>query len=122
MKASFYPFTFEPVLKEKIWGGQKLNKFFNKGNNATAPVGESWEIADLTEGQSIVVNGDLEGKTLHQLIELDPKGLLGVKVHKEFGSNFPLLIKFIDASKGLSIQVHPTDETSATGVGKTEMW
>ena len=122
MNASLYPFTFEPVLKEKVWGGQKLNSLFNKGNSSTAKVGESWEIADLTEGQSIVKDGDLAGKTLHQLIEQDPDGLMGAKVYEKFGTNFPLLIKFIDASKDLSIQVHPTDETSPTGVGKTEMW
>ncbi|HBT09831.1 MAG TPA: mannose-6-phosphate isomerase, partial [Leeuwenhoekiella sp.] len=56
--------TFDPVLKEKIWGGQKLNAIFNKGTSATAKVGESWEIADLKEGQSTVKNGALAGKSL----------------------------------------------------------
>ena len=122
MKTSFYPFTFHPVLKEKIWGGQKLNKLFNKGDNAQAKMGESWEIADLTEGQSLVDNGEFKGKSLHEVITINPEALLGQKVYERFGPNFPLLIKFIDAAQDLSIQVHPTDETSPTGTGKTEMW
>ena len=122
MTTEFYPFIFQPILKEKVWGGQKLHAHFHKGNNADAKVGESWEIADLKEGQSIVKNGDLTGKTLKQLINMNPDGLLGEKVHKRFGKQFPLLIKFIDAAKDLSIQVHPSDENSPTGTGKTEMW
>ncbi|HEA30580.1 MAG TPA: mannose-6-phosphate isomerase [Leeuwenhoekiella sp.] len=122
MKTELYPLTFQPILKEKIWGGQKLYNKFNKGENADAKVGESWEIADLEEGQSIVNDGDLKGKSLKELINQNPQGLLGKKVYDRFGKQFPLLIKFIDASKDLSIQVHPSDETSPTGVGKTEMW
>ncbi|WP_028374460.1 type I phosphomannose isomerase catalytic subunit [Leeuwenhoekiella sp. MAR_2009_132] len=122
MSNTLYPFTFEPVLKEKIWGGQKLNQLFNKGNDPTAKLGESWEIADLEEGQSIVKNGILKGATLKEIIKKDPASLLGERVYKQFGLQFPLLIKFIDAASDLSIQVHPTDETSPTGVGKTEMW
>ncbi|RXG14753.1 mannose-6-phosphate isomerase type 1 [Leeuwenhoekiella polynyae] len=122
MSNSVYPLTFKPVLKEKIWGGQKLHEIFGKGDNATAKVGESWEIADLEEGQSIVKEGALAGKTLNEAIVSDPEGLLGKKVYDVFGPHFPLLIKFIDAASDLSIQVHPTDATSPTGVGKTEMW
>ncbi|MAZ26310.1 MAG: mannose-6-phosphate isomerase [Cytophagaceae bacterium] len=117
-----YPLTFQPVLKEKIWGGTKLKALFDKGEDPEAPVGESWEIADLDEGQSIVKDGELAGKTLQEVIHLDPKGILGASVHERFGNRFPLLIKFIDAAKDLSIQVHPSDETSPTGTGKTEMW
>lgn len=122
MQTSFYPFTFQPVLKEKIWGGQKLNNLFKKGDDAQAKMGESWEIADLPEGQSLVDNGALKGKSLHDVITINPEALLGQKVYERFGPNFPLLIKFIDAAQDLSIQVHPTDETSPTGTGKTEMW
>ncbi|MFI8380496.1 type I phosphomannose isomerase catalytic subunit [Leeuwenhoekiella sp. NPDC079379] len=122
MSNTLYPFTFEPVLKEKIWGGNKLNELFNKGNNSAAKLGESWEIADLEEGQSIVKNGFLKGATLKEIIAKDPASVLGERVYKQFGLQFPLLIKFIDAASDLSIQVHPTDETSPTGVGKTEMW
>ena len=122
MSKTIYPLTFEPVLKEKIWGGKKLHQLFNKGTDAEAKLGESWEIADLEEGQSIVKEGFLSGKTFKEAISFDPEGLLGTKVYKQFGSQFPLLIKFIDAASDLSIQVHPTDETSPTGVGKTEMW
>jgi mannose-6-phosphate isomerase len=122
MKIEIYPLTFEPILKEKIWGGQKLYDRFSKGKDSHAKVGESWEIADLKEGQSIVSAGDLKGKSLKEVIALDAAGILGKKVFERFGKQFPLLIKFIDAAKDLSIQVHPSDETSPTGVGKTEMW
>lgn len=129
MKNELYPLIFEPVLKEKVWGGHKLYERFHKGDDASLPdrqagakVGESWEIADLQEGQSIVKEGALSGRTLHEVIEMNPDGLLGKRVHKRFGTDFPLLIKFIDATKDLSIQVHPSDENSPTGTGKTEMW
>ena len=122
MTSNHYPLTFTPVLKEKIWGGQKLYNLFKKGNDANAKMGESWEIADLTEGQSVVNNGELKGLTLKEAIAVDPEGLLGKTVYERFGQQFPLLIKFIDAASDLSIQVHPSDETSPTGVGKTEMW
>lgn len=95
---------------------------FDKGSNGDTKVGESWEIADLEEGQSQVEDGDLIGKTLQEVIATDPEALLGKKVYERFGKRFPLLIKFIDAAKDLSIQVHPSDENSPTGTGKTEMW
>ena len=122
MSQELYPFTFQPVLKEKIWGGNKLNSLFNKGENTTSKLGESWEIADLEEGQSTVNNGAQKGAALNEIIAKNPEGLLGKSVYERFGKQFPLLIKFIDAASDLSIQVHPTDETSPTGVGKTEMW
>lgn len=122
MKTELYPLTFVPILKEKIWGGYKLNSLFDKGTESTSKIGESWEIADLEEGQSVVKEGTLKGRTLNELLEQDPEGILGAPVYVRFGKQFPLLIKFIDAAKDLSIQVHPTDETSPTGVGKTEMW
>ncbi len=122
MTTKLYPLTFQPILKEKVWGGHKLYEHFHKGDNASAKVGESWEIADLEEGQSIVKSGDLAGKTLKELLTLDPAGLMGKKVYERFGKQFPLLIKFIDAAKDLSIQVHPSDANSPTGTGKTEMW
>lgn len=122
MKDILYPLKFMPILKEKIWGGHKLYERFNKGKSADQKIGESWEIADLDEGQSIVKDGPLEDKTLKELIAEAPEEFLGKKVHEQFGDRFPLLIKFIDAAKDLSIQVHPSDENSPTGVGKTEMW
>lgn len=122
MTTKLYPLTFEPILKEKIWGGKKLHNRFNKGRDADKKVGESWEIADLEEGESTVKDGAYKGKTLGSLIEENPEAVLGKKVFEQFGKRFPLLIKFIDAAKDLSIQVHPSDENSPTGVGKTEMW
>lgn len=120
--SKYYPLTFQPVLKEKIWGGQKLKSLFDKGDDPEVQMGESWEIADLEEGQSIVNTGEFEGLTLKELIAKNPEALLGKSVYERFGLQFPLLIKFIDAASDLSIQVHPSDETSPTGRGKTEMW
>lgn len=122
MKTKYYPLTFTPVLKEKIWGGNKLHKLFDKGDSAEVKLGESWEIADLTEGQSVVNNGALKDLTFREVIDQDPEALMGEPVYKRFGKQFPLLIKFIDAAGDLSIQVHPDDTNSPTGRGKTEMW
>ena len=115
---------FEPILKEKIWGGEKLIHHLNKKSNNTN-IGESWEISDVENDTSIVSNGDLKGKDLKQLI-VDFKGdLVGESVYAHFGEKFPLLIKFIDAKEALSIQLHPNDALAKerhNSFGKTEMW
>ncbi|PTM06802.1 MAG: mannose-6-phosphate isomerase [Bacteroidetes bacterium] len=124
MKHHLYPFKFQPILKEKIWGGQKLNKLLNKKNKATN-VGESWEISDVDGDTSIVSNGELNGTSLKQLLSSFKDELIGKKNFKIFGDKFPLLIKFIDAKEDLSIQLHPNDELAAkrhNSFGKTEMW
>ena len=119
-----YPIKFEPILLEKIWGGTKLNQFFNK--KSTAPnVGESWEISTVPNAVSVVVNGALEGQNLLELIKAYQGELLGDKVYRVFGNEFPLLIKFIDAKTDLSIQLHPDDVLAKkrhNSFGKTEMW
>jgi len=115
---------FEPILKEKIWGGEKLMHLLNKNSNKTN-IGESWEISDVENDTSIVSNGDLKGTNLKQLIA-DFKGeLVGKTVYAHFGEKFPLLIKFIDAKEALSIQLHPNDALAKerhNSFGKTEMW
>ncbi len=119
-----YPLKFEPILKEKIWGGQKLNALLNKDSNLPN-IGESWEISDVDGDISIVSNGALKGKTLKELLESYKAELLGEKNYKIFGNKFPLLIKFIDAKEDLSIQLHPNDALAAKrhdSFGKTEMW
>jgi|TARA_B110000908_G_scaffold155182_1_gene193148 mannose-6-phosphate isomerase len=123
MKIS-YPIKFQPILKEKIWGGEKLAKILNK-QSENINIGESWEISDVKEDISIVVNGELKGQSLQELIKTYRAGLVGENVYKNFGDNFPLLIKFIDAKEALSIQVHPNDDLAKerhNSFGKTEMW
>jgi mannose-6-phosphate isomerase len=119
-----YPIKFEPILKEKIWGGEKLSKLFNKKSDKTN-IGESWEISGVYRNGSVVANGALRGEPLENLIVIYRDALVGKKVFKEFSYEFPLLIKFIDAKEALSIQLHPNDELAKerhNSFGKTEMW
>ncbi len=119
-----YPIKFEPILKEKIWGGEKLLNLLNKKSDKTN-VGESWEISDVDDNISVVSNGSLQGKTLQELIHIFKEDLVGKKVYDKFGIKFPLLIKYIDAKEPLSIQLHPNDELAKqrhNSFGKTEMW
>ncbi len=119
-----YPIKFKPILKEKIWGGEKLTKLLKK-NSDKNNIGESWEISDLEENISLVSNGILKGKSLQDLVSEFKGELVGEKVYKQFGNQFPLLIKYIDAKDVLSIQLHPNDELAKkrhNSFGKTEMW
>jgi mannose-6-phosphate isomerase len=124
MKEMLYPLKFEPILKDKIWGGQKLKALLNKRSNLSN-IGESWEISDVEGDTSIVANGNLKNQSLKELLESYKSDLIGKKNYNIFGNKFPLLIKFIDAKKDLSIQLHPNDELAAErhdSFGKTEMW
>ncbi|MFT4781908.1 MAG: mannose-6-phosphate isomerase [Psychroserpens sp.] len=124
MKEMLYPLKFEPILKDKIWGGQKLKALLNKRSNLSN-IGESWEISDVKGDTSIVANGNLKNQSLKELLESYKSDLIGKKNYNIFGNKFPLLIKFIDAKKDLSIQLHPNDELAAErhdSFGKTEMW
>ncbi|PID88271.1 MAG: mannose-6-phosphate isomerase [Bacteroidia bacterium] len=119
-----YPLQFHPIIKEKIWGGKKLQTILHK-ENASEQSGESWEISGLVDNASIVSNGSLRGKNLLELIEDFGSDLLGNKVLERHEKEFPLLIKFIDAADDLSVQVHPDDSIAAQyhgGFGKNEMW
>lgn len=119
-----YILEFEPILKEKIWGGSKLGTYLNKpisGDN----IGESWEISDVPGDVSIVSTGFLKGKSLSEIISIYGELILGKRNLKRFGQKFPLLIKFIDAKENLSVQLHPGDEIAMKkhdSLGKTEMW
>ncbi len=120
----FYPLTFAPILKERIWGGTKLKTYLNK-SIASETTGESWEISTVPGDVSVVNNGALQGKNINQIIELYPEEILGKSVIHRFGIQFPLLFKFIDAKEDLSIQLHPNDELAKkrhNSFGKTEMW
>ena len=119
-----YPIKFKPILKERLWGGTKLKTLFNKPIESDI-TGESWEVSGVPGDISVVANGQYEGKSLQELIDLYPNELLGKHVHKRFGHDFPILIKFIDAREDLSIQVHPNDKLAKerhNSFGKTEMW
>ncbi|RIA10378.1 mannose-6-phosphate isomerase type 1 [Flavobacteriaceae bacterium MAR_2010_72] len=124
MTEFLYPYKFNPILKERIWGGKKLKNYLNK-NSDSAKVGESWEISDVDGDISVVSNGSLKGQSLKQVLLTQKEKLIGRKNYKVFGDKFPLLIKFIDAREDLSIQLHPNDELAAkrhNSFGKTEMW
>lgn len=122
---SLYPLIFEPILKDKIWGGEKLQTILNKDCGTSKNCGESWELSDVEGNSSIVTNGVLKGTSLSELLKLYPNQLLGESVHNIYRNKFPLLVKFIDANQDLSIQVHPGDELAKKRhncPGKTEMW
>ena len=124
MKSSLYPLQFEPILKERIWGGEKLKTVLNKPITSKI-TGESWELSTVEGDVSIVSNGELKGKSLMELIAETPNELLGTRVHERFGKQFPLLFKYLDAREDLSIQVHPNDKLAKerhNSFGKTEMW
>ena len=120
-----YPLLFDPILKEKIWGGNTLRKKYGRELSSDR-IGESWDVACHPNGTSVVANGPLKGMTLRQLVDSYGSQLLGLKVQKRFGNEFPLLIKLLDATEFLSVQVHPDDEYAALREGgqpgKTEMW
>jgi len=119
-----YPIKFEPILKDKIWGGTKLKSLFNKAA-ATDKLGESWELSGYENDESVATNGFLAGNTLPELIEIYMGELIGDSIFDDYGLSFPLLFKLIDANENLSIQVHPGDEVAAerhNSYGKTEMW
>jgi len=116
-----YPLTFEPVFKERVWGGRNLERLYGKPLPPRVPIGESWEITDRPEGVSVITNGPLAGKTLRWLMENHGGDLLGNKMTAE---RFPLLIKVLDCQETLSVQVHPPAKVAAQlrGEPKTEMW
>jgi mannose-6-phosphate isomerase len=114
--------TFEPIFKERIWGGRQLEKLYAKPLPPDAPIGESWEISDRPGDASVIAAGPWQGKTLRQIMEERPADLLGPL--KPMPKRFPLLIKIIDARAVLSLQVHPPAPLAAQlgGEPKTEMW
>ena len=119
-----YPLKFEPILKQTLWGGDKIVPFKHLSDNLTG-VGESWEISGVEDNESVVANGPDKGLTLTDMVRKYRGELVGEENYARFGNKFPLLIKFIDAKQDLSIQVHPNDELAKkrhNSMGKTEMW
>ena len=117
-----YPLISVPVFKERIWGGQTLREAFGKDLPAGARIGESWEVADLPQGQSTIANGEFQGRTLASVVAQYPEEIAG---RRDFPTPFPLLIKLLDARDILSVQVHPDPATCrrmGRGQPKTECW
>ncbi len=118
------PLKFQPVYKEKPWGGDKLKTMLNK-NIPSKKTGESWEISAIPQNYSIVSEGYFKGINLKSLLEQYKDKLVGQLVYEQFADNFPLLIKYIDANDDLSIQVHPDNKMAAIhdqSFGKNELW
>src|SRR6266513_2702783 len=121
MASSDSPIVFEPIFQERIWGGRKLAELFAKKLPPNKRIGESWEIVDRPEAQSIVRGGPLSGRSLHDLWVNFREELFG----KVSGTpRFPLLIKLLDAREKLSLQVHPPQEIAESlgGEAKSEFW
>ena len=119
-----YPLKFEPVLKQTLWGGNKIIPFKHLNENLPS-VGESWEVSAVEGSESVVANGADKGLTLPEMVRKYRGELVGESNYARFGNQFPLLVKFIDARQKLSIQVHPGDELAKkrhNSMGKNEMW
>ncbi|HEX7619406.1 MAG TPA: type I phosphomannose isomerase catalytic subunit [Verrucomicrobiae bacterium] len=118
-----YPFTFQPIFKERIWGGRELERLYAKKLPSSKPIGESWEISDRPGDASVIANGPLAGKTLRWLMENHAAEILG-KAKSAAEGRFPLLCKILDAREKLSLQVHPPADKAKKlkGEPKTEMW
>lgn len=120
-----YPFKFRAQLFHKLWGGHTIEKWYDHVPADYENVGEAWVISDIEKYPTEVSNGLHAGDSLQDLLEVYMDELVGEKVYEVFGNQFPLLMKFIDASDDLSIQVHPDDEyafENEQSAGKTEMW
>src|ERR1700720_4762565 len=115
------PLTFEPIFMERMWGGRKLETEFGKKLPANKRIGESWEIVDRPEAQSVVTSGPLKGKTLHELWADYRNEIFG---NLADAPRFPLLIKLLDAGEKLWLQVHPSEKIAGKlgGEPKTECW
>lgn len=116
------PLIFEPLFMERVWGGRRLEQLYQKKISSGARIGESWEIVDRADAQSVVHDGPLRGHTLHELWTDRRAEIFGENVGDS--ARFPLLVKMLDAQERLSLQVHPPEELarSLDGEPKTEMW
>lgn len=121
---TLYPLKFKPIIKDYLWGGTRLQEVLHK-EVCTDTAAESWEVSAIKDNVSVVQEGALQGRDLKELVLSFGKDLLGEHVHRQFGNEFPVLIKFIDAEKDLSVQLHPNDALARerhNSFGKTEMW
>jgi mannose-6-phosphate isomerase len=124
IETSLYPLRFTPIYQYRSWGGRRLAQFLSVRLPGDDPIGEAWLLSDRDGDASVIAEGALEGKTISQLLSQFPEQMLG-KLAGHF-TRFPLLLKFLDVSKTLSVQVHPSDEypelIPAGDTGKTEGW
>jgi len=120
-----YPLKFNPIFKEKIWGGDKIHTVFGMDYAPLPNCGEAWVLSGYGEEISVVKNGFLSENQLDELIDVYMGDLVGEAVYEKYGSKFPLLIKILNSNDWLSIQVHPDDDLAKSrhnDLGKTEMW
>jgi mannose-6-phosphate isomerase len=130
MVKKLYPLKFQPILKTKIWGGNRLAKEYSKHPGPEeeidlSHIGESWEIADLGDESNVVSEGFLAENSLFDLLETYLGDLVGDKVFEMYNLQFPVLVKLLDISKDISVQVHPDDEIALErydNYGKEEFW
>jgi len=119
-----YPLRFEPIYQYRLWGGRRLANLLSAPLPGDGPTGEAWILSDRDDHPSLVADGPLKGRSIHQLLERSPEQMLG-NLARHF-TRFPLLLKFLDVQKGLSVQVHPSDDRKdlipAGDTGKTEAW
>ena len=123
-KLNAYPLKFEPNLKTVIWGGGKIRKL-KKLADAPDCIGESWELTGVPGQESVVSNGEYAGRDIKSLLGEFGAQVVGLNTYNKYGDMFPIMVKFIDAAKDLSIQVHPDDDFAKRrhqGMGKTELW
>ena len=119
-----YPLKFDPIYQYRLWGGRRLTTLLSAPLPGDGPIGEAWILSDRDDNPSLVADGPLKGQSIQQLLKRSPEEMLG-KLAGHF-SRFPLLLKFLDVQKGLSVQVHPSDAHEelipAGDTGKTEAW
>lgn len=116
------PIRFVPLYQERVWGGRRLGEELGRALPGGSPIGESWEVVDRAGAQSVVRDGPLAGRTLHDLWVTERRGVFGSLAPE--GERFPILVKLLDAAEKLSLQVHPPAEVAGRfgGEPKTEMW
>jgi len=123
---SLYPLKFTPVLKHRIWGGNRIKEKFGLYDASVEKCGEAWVLSAVKDSETIVENGHFAGNTLSEMCEVFMDDLMGEDAWKKFNEDFPLLLKIIDANDFLSVQVHPDDALAkkkhGLRFGKTEMW
>ena len=120
-----YPLKFKPVILEKVWGAGRLKTIYGKDCRDIEKCGESWEISGVESRASVIENGFLAGNDLHEILEIYMEDLVGEHVFSSYGIKFPLLVKLLDTSDYLSLQVHPYNgfvDGDTKYAGKTEMW
>jgi len=119
-----YPLRFDPIYQYRLWGGRRLANLLTAPLPGDGPIGEAWILSDRDDHPSLVADGPLKGRTIQQLLKQSSEQMLGT-LAEHFG-RFPLLLKFLDVQKTLSVQVHPSDahkELIPVGdTGKTEAW